>query len=124
MSWVRPGVLLAKASRRRPVSALMALDLPAFERPAKAIPGAPGGGSSRGSCTEIVNVAEASGSPFSASRLAAARRATVKSAGFVASFFFPRGFRMRASLGFAGLMAVVYAGAALAAAPAAKPDLA
>src|SRR6202007_3433349 len=35
-SRVRPGVLLTRASERRPVSALMALDLPAFERPAKA----------------------------------------------------------------------------------------
>ena len=52
MSWVRPGVLLTNASRRRPVSVLIALDLPAFDRPANAISGAPGGGNSRESCAE------------------------------------------------------------------------
>src|SRR5512146_3006495 len=36
MSRVRPGVLLVRASPWRPTMALMALDLPAFERPAKA----------------------------------------------------------------------------------------
>src|SRR5690242_19261648 len=36
MSRVRPGVLLVRASPWRPRIALMALDLPAFERPAKA----------------------------------------------------------------------------------------
>src|SRR5215469_1190815 len=36
MSRVRPGVLLVRASPWRPTIALMALDLPAFERPAKA----------------------------------------------------------------------------------------
>src|SRR6266436_6701118 len=36
MSRVRPGVLLTNAILR-PASALMALDLPAFDRPAKAI---------------------------------------------------------------------------------------
>ena len=35
-SRVRPGVFAVRASERRPVSALIALDLPAFERPAKA----------------------------------------------------------------------------------------
>src|SRR5581483_9786012 len=36
-SWVRPGVLEVRASALRPVSALMRLDLPTLERPAKAI---------------------------------------------------------------------------------------
>src|SRR6185437_15459477 len=36
ISRVRPGVLLVRASPWRPTIALMALDLPAFERPAKA----------------------------------------------------------------------------------------
>ena len=45
---------LTKARRRRPASALIALDLPALERPANAISGAPGAGSSRGSCTDMV----------------------------------------------------------------------
>jgi hypothetical protein len=36
-SWVRPGVFEVRASARRPVSALMRLDLPTLERPAKAI---------------------------------------------------------------------------------------
>ena len=43
--WVRPGVLLVKARRLRPVSALIALDLPTLERPQKAISGGPVGGS-------------------------------------------------------------------------------
>src|SRR3954464_15821370 len=46
MVCVRPGVLLVRASARRPASALMALDLPTFERPAKATSGGPGGGRS------------------------------------------------------------------------------
>ena len=37
ISWVRPGVLLIRASAFWPVIALIAEDLPAFERPAKAI---------------------------------------------------------------------------------------
>src|SRR4051812_2266274 len=36
-SWVRPGVCEVRASVLRPVSALTRLDLPTFERPAKAI---------------------------------------------------------------------------------------
>src|SRR3954467_1385149 len=36
-SWVRPGVCEVRASALRPVSALMRLDLPTLERPAKAI---------------------------------------------------------------------------------------
>src|SRR5919206_445365 len=43
---VRPGVLLARASALRPASALMALDLPTFERPANASSGGPPGGRS------------------------------------------------------------------------------
>src|ERR1051326_9343522 len=46
MVCVRPGVLLVRASALRPTSALMALDLPTFERPANAISGGPGGGKS------------------------------------------------------------------------------
>src|SRR6266511_2604272 len=36
-SWVRPGVCDVRASAFRPVSALIRLDLPTLERPAKAI---------------------------------------------------------------------------------------
>src|SRR5882724_13260542 len=36
-SWVRPGVRDVRASALRPVSALIRLDLPTLERPAKAI---------------------------------------------------------------------------------------
>src|ERR1700693_5664051 len=36
-SWVRPGVCEVRASALRLVSALIRLDLPTFERPAKAI---------------------------------------------------------------------------------------
>src|SRR4029079_2562980 len=36
-SWVRPGVCEVRASALRPVSALIRLDLPTLERPAKAI---------------------------------------------------------------------------------------
>lgn len=36
MSWVRPGVRLVRASFEFSVKALIALDFPAFERPAKA----------------------------------------------------------------------------------------
>src|SRR5580692_4766305 len=42
--WVRPGVFEVRASARRPVSALIRLDLPTLERPANAISGAPIGG--------------------------------------------------------------------------------
>src|ERR1700692_1073177 len=38
--WVRPGVFEVRASARRPVSALIKLDLPTLERPANAISGA------------------------------------------------------------------------------------
>ena len=43
-SCVRPGVREVRASAARPVSALMSEDLPTFDRPAKAISGAPIGG--------------------------------------------------------------------------------
>src|SRR5258708_28233820 len=43
-SWVRPGVFEVRANARRPVSALIRLDLPTLERPANAISGALIGG--------------------------------------------------------------------------------
>jgi len=46
MVCVRPGVLLVRARALRATSALIALDLPTLERPAKAISGGPGGGKS------------------------------------------------------------------------------
>ena len=49
---VRPGVLLVNARRERFASALIALDLPEFDRPAKAISGGPGGGS----CSSLATV--------------------------------------------------------------------
>src|SRR5258705_7035872 len=82
----------------------MALDLPALERPAKAISAAPGAGSSRGSCTDNAYAA-------------------LESASAVKSPTFSRGFSMRLSLGFAGFMSLVYAGALCAADAPAKPDL-
>src|SRR5262245_30846160 len=48
MVCVRPGVLLVNARRLRPRSALIALDLPTFERPANATSGGPAGGRSPG----------------------------------------------------------------------------
>src|SRR5580704_18217031 len=42
--WVRPGVFEVRASARRPVSALIRLDLPTLDRPANAISGALIGG--------------------------------------------------------------------------------
>jgi len=59
MSWVRPGVLLTKASRVCPARVLMALDLPALERPAKAISGAAAdaGGKLIGLATEVSKTA-------------------------------------------------------------------
>src|ERR1700704_5499583 len=44
-SWVRPGVFEVRASALRMVSALIRLDLPTLERPAKAISTPSGGGS-------------------------------------------------------------------------------
>ena len=52
MVWVRPGVLLVFAILL-PTSELIRLDLPTFERPRKAISGAPGGGNCRGSAAEV-----------------------------------------------------------------------
>jgi hypothetical protein len=46
INWVRPGVLLVRASFWL-VNALIALDLPAFERPAKATSQPVSGGHSR-----------------------------------------------------------------------------
>ena len=45
ISWVRPGVFEARASALRPVSALIRLDLPTFERPAKQTSARSAGGS-------------------------------------------------------------------------------
>ena len=53
----RPGVLLEKANRLRPASALIALDLPTLERPAKASSGPRSGGKSRGCAAESRNCA-------------------------------------------------------------------
>src|ERR1700704_4148144 len=44
-SWVRPGVFEVRANALRLVSALIRLDLPTLERPAKAISTPSGGGS-------------------------------------------------------------------------------
>src|SRR5260363_188924 len=55
---VRPGVLLVKASRFCWQSVLIALDFPAFERPAKAISGASEVGRPCGWFTDIRNRAE------------------------------------------------------------------
>src|ERR1051325_2203853 len=57
MVCVRPGVLLTRASERRPARALIALDLPTFERPAKAISGGPGGGKSPAAPLEAMKLA-------------------------------------------------------------------
>src|SRR5919198_349936 len=57
MVCVRPGVLLVNASRFCPTSALIALDLPTFERPAKAISGGPGGGKSLTAPLEAMKLA-------------------------------------------------------------------
>src|SRR5258706_2381676 len=112
MSCVRPGVLLTKARRRRLASALIALDLPALERPTNAISGADAGGNSRGSCTEI-------------RKAALPKSSTLKSFGFCPSPpFLPRGSRMRALTGFAAAMTLVYAGLAGAAeSPGAAPKV-
>src|ERR1700756_3118871 len=47
-SWVRPGVFEVRASARRPVRALIRLDLPTLERPANAISGPAIGGGDEG----------------------------------------------------------------------------
>src|SRR5258705_10915764 len=53
MCWVRPGVFDANASPFWLVRMLMAVDLPAFERPAKAISGACVSGKSRSWLTVV-----------------------------------------------------------------------
>ena len=58
MSWVRPGVLLAKARRVFRVRTLIVVLLPALERPAKAISGMPSPrGSPESLAAEITNSA-------------------------------------------------------------------
>src|SRR5271157_5968183 len=52
MVWVRPGVLLVLAILA-PTSELIRLDLPTFDRPRKAISGAPGGGNCFGSTAAV-----------------------------------------------------------------------
>ena len=61
MCCVRPGVLLVNASRVRLASVLIALDLPAFERPANAISGGPGGGNCSSYAAAVRNSACCSG---------------------------------------------------------------
>src|SRR6187431_2284357 len=57
MVCVRPGVLLVRARALRASSALMALDLPTLERPAKATSGGPTGGRSAGLAADKRNCA-------------------------------------------------------------------
>src|SRR3954468_8826341 len=57
MVCVRPGVLLVRARLRRPAMALIALDLPTFERPANAISTGPGGGKSAARAAARINAA-------------------------------------------------------------------
>jgi len=57
MCCVRPGILLANASRERFASTLIAVDFPAFERPANAISGGPGGGNCASFAMESANSA-------------------------------------------------------------------
>jgi hypothetical protein len=52
-SRVRPGVLLVRASARRCTMALMALDLPAFERPANATSAPASGGNCPGAAALV-----------------------------------------------------------------------
>src|SRR5690606_32643021 len=59
MSCVRPGVLLTRASFRVPVIALIALDLPEFERPTKATSGSSGRRKPLGSEALVRNLAAA-----------------------------------------------------------------
>src|SRR4051812_3106161 len=61
MVCVRPGVLLVRASARRATRALMALDLPTLERPAKAISKAPSEGRSASRATARRKAADARG---------------------------------------------------------------
>ena len=48
MAWVRPGVFETRAAAFRPRMALIALDFPTFDRPAKAISGRPVAGGDLG----------------------------------------------------------------------------
>src|SRR5690349_12023055 len=57
---VRPGVLLENARRRWLVSMLIAVDLPAFERPTNATSGAIGAGSWSSRAAEVKNEARCS----------------------------------------------------------------
>ena len=57
MSCVRPGVRETNASRVCPVSVLIALDFPAFERPTNATSRPTGGGSVAVCATESSNCA-------------------------------------------------------------------
>src|SRR2546421_12115363 len=82
----------------------MTLDLPALERPAKAISATEGRGSSWGSCTDSAYAAFA-------------RASAVKSRSL------SRGLSMRFVPLLAGVMALVYASALSAADAPAKPDL-
>src|SRR5687768_9121930 len=68
---VRPGVLDVRASFALPVSALIALDLPAFERPANATSAPSSGGIWRNWCAAVENCARPSG--FVTARDCAAR---------------------------------------------------
>src|SRR5512144_1846456 len=112
MSCVRPGVLLAKARRRCRARALIALDLPALERPAKAISGAPGRGRSRGTCTDNAYAAFENASALKSRSFRGARPPLP-----------PRGSSMRFLTGFACAIALVYASVAPAAEADGKPDL-
>ena len=56
-SCVRPGVLLTNARRAVPTNALIALDLPALERPANAISARSGGGRSASRLAEKLKTA-------------------------------------------------------------------
>ena len=57
MSCVRPGVLLTKASRVWLTNVLIALDLPALERPANAISAPAEAGNNPGLATEVTKTA-------------------------------------------------------------------
>src|SRR5436190_24018523 len=57
MVWVRPGAFEENARRRRPASALIALDLPTLERPTNATSGTPSVGNSSSVPAEARNVA-------------------------------------------------------------------
>ena len=58
MSWVRPGVELVFTRRLRLTRVLIRLDLPTFERPAKAISGSSAGGYWEGFVALVTNSAD------------------------------------------------------------------